>query len=121
MIINTIAGFIYGILYLFIPETYAELIDSPSFSLQFWRLWGATYIALGIMGIIGLIRNEWTTLKIIIEFVIIWLIFMNIINIIYLTDPVHSPTSFTSELTDVIIISILIVVDIYAYLRENKQ
>jgi len=58
LLIDVIAGVIYGILYLFIPEIYADLIDSPSFSLQFWRLWGVTCLLLGIFGIIGLIRNE---------------------------------------------------------------
>lgn len=123
LILNIIAGFIYGILYLFIPEIYAVMIDSPSFSLQFWRLWGVTCIILGIMGIIGLWRNDWIQMKMVFEFTILWLLGMNIVNIIYLFDPsfTHSPTSFTSELTDVIIIFVLIVLDIYVYLRENKQ
>ena len=122
LLINIIAAVVYGILYLFIPELYAVLIESPSFSLQFWRLWGVTCLLLGVFGIIGYIRNEWTTLKMLIEFVICWLIGMDIINIIYLVDPAftHSATSFTSELTDVIIILILAVLDIYAYLKQNK-
>jgi len=123
LLINIIAALIYGILYLFIPEIYADLIESPSFSLQFWRLWGVTCLLLGVFGIIGFIRNEWTTLKILIEFVILWLIGMDIVNIIYLVDPAftHSATSFASELTDVIIIILLAVVNIYAYLKENKR
>ncbi len=121
LIINIIAAFIYGILYLFIPEIYAVMIESPSFSLQFWRLWGVTCFILGIMGIIGLLRNDWTQIKILIEFSILWLLGMNILNIIFLFDPSHTTTSFTSEVTDVIIIFVLIVLDIYVYLRENKQ
>ena len=122
LLINIVAAVVYGVLYLFIPELYAVLIESPSFSLQFWRLWGFTCFLLGVFGIIGYIRNEWTTLKMLIEFVICWLIGMDVINIIYLIDPAftHSATSFTSELTDIIIIIILAVVDIYAYLKENK-
>ena len=123
LLIDIIAALIYGILYLFIPELYAALIESPSFSLQFWRLWGVTCLLLGVFGIIGYIRNEWTTLKILIEFVICWLIGMDIINIIYLVDPTftHTTTSFTSELTDIIIIIILAFINIYAYLKENKR
>jgi hypothetical protein len=121
LIINIIAAFIYGILYLFIPEIYAIMIESPSFSLQFWRLWGVTCFILGIMGIVGLLRNDWMQLRILFEFSILWLIGMNILNIIYLFDPSHTAMSLTSEVTDVIIIFVLIVLDIYAYLRENKQ
>lgn len=121
LIINIIAGLIYGILYLFIPEIYAAMIESPSFSLQFWRLWGVTCLIMGIMGIIGLMRNDWIQIKILFEFTILWLLGMNILNLIYLFDPSHTPTSFTSEVTDVIIIFVLIAVDIYAYLKENKE
>ena len=121
LIIDIIAAFIYGILYLFIPEIYAELIDPPSLSLHFWRLWGVNCVSLGVFGIIGLVRNEWTTFKIMIEFVIFWLIIQNILNIISLTDPARSPTNLESQLTDVIIILFLIVLNIYAYLREKKQ
>ena len=123
LLIDVIAGVIYGILYLFIPEIYADLIDSPSFSLQFWRLWGVTCLLLGIFGIIGLIRNEWTTLKMLIEFVIVWLIGMNIVNIIYIVDPAstHTAASLSSEIVDLIIIFILAALNIYAYLKENKR
>ena len=123
LIINIIAAFIYGILYLFIPEIYAAMIESPSFSLQFWRLWGVTCLILGIMGIIGLLRNDWIQFKILFEFTILWLLGMNILNIIYLIDPsfIHSPTSFISEMMDVIIIFVLIALDIYIYMRENKE
>jgi hypothetical protein len=121
LVINIIAGLIYGILYLFIPNIYATMIESPSFSLQFWRLWGMSCLLLGVMGIIAFFRNDWTMFKMLFEFVILWLIGMNILNIIYLFDPSHNPTSFTSEITDVIIIFVLIILDIYAYLRENKQ
>ena len=121
LILNIIAALIYGILFLFIPEIYAAMIESPSFSLQFWRLWGLTCFILGIMGIIGFLRNDWIQLKILLEFTILWLLGMNVLNLIYLFDPGHTPTSFTSEVIDVIIIFILIALDIYSYLRENKE
>ncbi|MFW9938081.1 MAG: hypothetical protein ACFFD5_10560 [Candidatus Thorarchaeota archaeon] len=123
LLINVIAALFYGIVYLFIPEIFAVLIDSPAFSLQFWRLWGITCVSLAVFGVIGFIRNEWTTLKMLIEFVILWLILMEIVNIIYLVDPAytHSLTSFSNELIDIIVIAFLIVLNIYAYLKENKR
>lgn len=121
LIINMIAAFIYGILYLFIPEIFAGLVDAPAFDLHFWRLWGGTCVSLGIFGIIGYIRNEWSTFKVIIEFVILWLIITVIINFVGFADITRSPTNLISQWTDIIIILILIIIDIYAYLRENKQ
>ena len=121
LMINILAALIYGVLYLFIPEIYAVMIESPAFSLQFWRLWGVTCFLLGIIGIIGLLRNDWIQIKIILEFTILWLLGMNILNLIYLFEPSHTPTSFTSEVIDVIIIFVLIALDIYTYLREKKQ
>jgi hypothetical protein len=121
LIINIIAAFLYGILYLIIPEPYADMIDSPVLSIHFWRLWGATCMTLGVFGIIGLLRNEWTTYKVIMELVIFWLIFIEVLDFVFLFDPIHTTTSFSSQLIDVIVILILIVLDVYAYLRENKQ
>jgi hypothetical protein len=121
LIINILAALIYGILYLFIPEIYASLIEFPDFSLHFWRLWGITCFIMGIMGIVAFIRNNWTMLKMLYEFVILWLIGMNILNIINLFDPAHTLTSFTSQLTDVIVIFLLIALSVFAYWREDKQ
>jgi len=121
LIINILAAFVYGILFLFIPEIYAGLVDAPAFDLQFWQLWGVTCTTLGVMGIIGFIRNEWTTLKIIIEFVIIWLILAEIIDLISIVNPARSATNLASQWTDIIIILFLIILNIYAYLRENKE
>ena len=121
LIIDILAALIYGLLYLFIPEIYAGLVDPPAFDLHFWRLWGATCFTLGVVGIIGFIRNEWTTLKGIIEFVIFWLILTDIINFISLATVTRSPTNLASQWTDVIIIIILIALNIYGYLSENKE
>jgi len=73
------------------------------------------------MGIIGFLRDDWIQIKILFEFTILWLLGMNILNLIYLFDPTHTTTSFISEVTDVIIIFVLIALDIYTYLQENKQ
>ncbi|MHA1669035.1 MAG: hypothetical protein ACTSV5_00500 [Promethearchaeota archaeon] len=119
--INLIAAFIYGILYLFIPDLYASLIDTPAYDPHFWRLWGGTCLSLGIIGILGLVRNDWAQFKVIIELVILWLLISNILNLasfVYLT---RSPTNAISELLDVIVIFFIIVLDTYALLQENKR
>ncbi|MHA1105206.1 MAG: hypothetical protein ACTSPN_05735 [Promethearchaeota archaeon] len=121
LFINIIAGFIYGILYLFVPDLYAGLIDSPAYDPHFWRLWGGTCLSLGIIGILGFVRNDWSQFKIIMEFVILWLLIANILNLasfVYLT---RSPTNMVSEVIDIIVIFFIIGLDIYAILQENKR
>lgn len=119
LVIDIIAAFVYGTIYLFIPDIYRVLVDAPAFDIHFWRLWGGTCISLGIFGVIGIIRNDWDYLKIIIEFVIVWLIITVIINFISL--PGRSLTNLASEWTDIIVIIVLIVLNIYAYFKENKK
>ena len=63
VIIDIIVAFIYGFLYLLIPEYYAELSDSPTFDIHMWRIVGGTIIVLGIGAIIGLKRSEWESFK----------------------------------------------------------
>jgi len=120
LIINLIAALFYGIMYLFLTNLWATLIDPSDFDLHLWRLFGGTCISLGIFGVVGLIRNEWTHLKILFETTILWLIVVDILNIISLIQIPRSPTNLVSQVTDVIVIFILIILDIIAYFKENK-
>jgi len=60
LIVSIIAALIYGILYLFVPDFYAGLNDPPAYDPHFWRLWGSICISLGIIGILGFVRNDWS-------------------------------------------------------------
>ncbi|MHA1196329.1 MAG: hypothetical protein ACTSRH_02690 [Promethearchaeota archaeon] len=119
--INIFAAFIYGILYLFIPEFYSSLVDAPNYNPLFFRLWGATCTSLGIVGILAFLRNNWEQFKILFEFVILWLIIQDIVNLTSFSYLARSPTNIASQWTDIIIIILLIIIDIYAYLKENKN
>ncbi len=120
LIINTIIAFIYGFFYLVIPEILADLNDAPNYDPHFWRLWGGLLIVLGIFGVLMIKRAEWESIKILWEFVIIWLIMTNIINLATLFIITRSAVNFGSELFDIILIFALIVVGIYFYLQEGK-
>jgi hypothetical protein len=118
LIIDIIAAFFWGIIYLLATEDLAGVITPSTF--YYWRLWGVSCTTLGVFGIIGFIRNEWTTIKAILEFVSIWVILANVISFISLADTTSASTTLSSLWTDWTII-VLIVLNIYAYLRENKQ
>ena len=121
LIINIIAALIYGIFYLFIPEIYAGLVEASDFNDQFYRLWGGTCISLGIFGILGFFRNDWGQFKMLFELVILWLIITEIINLASFAYIVRTPANLVSEWIDVIVIILIIVMDIYAYMKENKK
>ena len=120
LIINTIIAFIYGFLYLVIPEILADLNDAPHFDPHFWRLWGGLCMVLGIFGLLMIKRAEWEGMKILWEFVIIWLIMMVIVNFMTMFTIRRSAVNFASELFDIIVIIALIVVDTYFYLQEGQ-
>ena len=120
LIIDTICAFIYGFLYLVIPEILAALNDPTYYDPHFWRLWGGLCIVFGIFGILMIKRAEWEGMKILWEFVIIWLIMMILVNIMTMFMIRRSAVNFASELFDIILISVLIVVNTYLYLQEGQ-
>ena len=120
LIIHVIIAGIYGFLYLVIPEIFSKLVDAPSFDPQVWRLWGGTLIVLAIFGVLMIKRAEWENMKIFWEFIIIWLIMIFIIDLVTLFAISRSATNISSQLVDIILVGILIVVDIYFYMQEGQ-
>ncbi|MFX0186568.1 MAG: hypothetical protein ACFE8A_02410 [Candidatus Hodarchaeota archaeon] len=120
IIINVIAAFIYGFMYLVIPEIIATLNDSPHFDPHMWRIFGGTAIALGIFAVIMIMRAEWESSKIFWEFAIVWLIIVLIINLIMTISVPRSAVNLASQWFDNVVVIVLIIVDIYFYLQEGK-
>ena len=120
LLANTIVAFIYGFMYLVIPDILSTLIEPTNYDPHFWQLWGGTCISLGILGLIGLKRGDWEKIKILIEFMILWLILALIVNFISLIITTHSAAALASQWLDNIVIIVIIVVDSYFYLREQK-
>jgi len=120
LIIHVIIAIIYGFLYLVIPEIFSKLIDAPAFDPHVWRLWGGMLIVLAIFGVLMIKRAEWENIKLFWEFVIIWLIMVLIIDLVTLFAISRSATNISSQLVDIILVGVLIVVDIYFYMQEGQ-
>ena len=118
--IHIIIAIIYGFLYLVIPEIFSKLIDAPYFDPHVWRLWGGTLLILVIFGVLMIKRAEWENMKIFWEFIIIWLIMIFIIDLVTLFAISRSATNISSQLVDIILVGVLIVVDIYFYMQEGQ-
>ncbi len=121
LIINVIVGLIYGILHVFFPEGVHALDDAPFFDPHFWRLFGGALIAIGIAILLGIFNGEWERIKILVQFVIIYLIIIALVNF---TSSIYVTRSVTNELFhlfDNIVTILLLLLDILFYLREEKK
>ncbi len=121
LIINMIVAFVYGIMYVFLPEAVYSLNDAPYFDPHFWRLFGGALFATGFPVLLGLIKKEWDYIKLIFLFSIILLIILALVNItsnIYVT---RSATNLVFHWLDTIVMIVLIVFNTFFYLREEKK
>ncbi|NVM03259.1 MAG: hypothetical protein HWN67_13040 [Candidatus Helarchaeota archaeon] len=120
LIVDVITAFIYGFLFMIIPEVVYVLRNYPHFAPQFWRLWGGTCFAMGIFCLIAVKRAEWENIKIFLEFGILWLIFAIVVNMLAFTIVIYSATALLNQWVDNILIIVLIIANSYFYIRENK-
>ncbi len=121
IIVNVIVAFIYGFLELIIPEIYYQLTDAPAFDVQALRVCGGALVVLGIFGIIAIIRADWEKVKITFELAIAYEILLLILDIVAYITITGSATWITGQIIATIIKIILIVINIYFYLREEKR
>ncbi len=120
LIINAIAAFFYGFMFLVIPDIYHELSDEPYPNVNLLRLWGGTITLLGIFALIAVKRGEWENGKIMIELAIAWLLVITIINLASFAYVKRSPTNIASSWSDVIVTFVFFLIDLYFYRREQK-
>jgi len=121
LIINMIVAFVYGIMYLFLPEAVYSLNDAPYFDPHFWRLFGGVLIAMGIPILLGIIKGDWDYIKLFYLYAIISLSIMALVNLtsnIYVT---RSATNLVFHWLDTIVMIVLIVFNAFFYLREEKK
>jgi len=119
--VDAIAGFIYGVFYMIIPELTSLIRESTNFDPQFWRLWGGTCFAFGIFCILAIRRAEWENIKILVELGILWLILALIVNFIIIFTVPLSITAYASQWFDNVVIILLIVANTYLYLKESSS
>ncbi len=121
LIINLIVAFVYGIMYVFLPEAVYTLNDAPYFDPHFWRLFGGALIAIGFAALLGIINGDWDYIKLYFQFTVIFTIITalgNIISNIYVT---RSATNLIFHWLDTSVMIVLIVFNIFFYLREEKK
>lgn len=121
LIINAIVAFIYGCIFLLIPDLYESLTDSPYHNPALLRLWGGTIIILGLFALIAFVRKEWENVKIVFELAIVWLILVEILGLVSFTYVPYTAASLANEIMDMVVVGILLVIDVYFYLREEKS
>lgn len=113
--VNAIVAFIFTILFLIIPEIYADFMSSSFYCPITWRQLGGSILVLGVFSIVGLLRKEWEQVRIVWELGILWLIVLLCVDfwgIIVITG------SFDYV---VIIMLILVALNIFFYFRERKR
>lgn len=118
--INAIVALIYGFMYMIIPDVTNRLTDGPYYNPHFYQLFGATCFALAIIALLAVKRGEWEYVKTILELGIIWLILVLIVNLWSFAYMPYSATAIANQAFDITVVIIIIIVDIWIYLRESK-
>ena len=121
VLMNVFAAFIYGILYVFLPDVVYTGNDAPDFDPHFWRLFGGSLLAIGIVGLYGFLRVDWDKIKLFMLFGIVILITILLINLTSNTYVIRSSTNIIFHWIDNIVIIILLVINSFFYMRENKK
>lgn len=73
-LVHFIVGLVLGVIFLFIPETYCNLIDVAMTDYGVLRLVGAASLALGGSSFIAYRSKDWEKAKLIVQIDLIWLI-----------------------------------------------
>ncbi|MFX0060448.1 MAG: hypothetical protein ACFE8J_19290 [Candidatus Heimdallarchaeota archaeon] len=121
LIVDIIVALIYGILYVFLPDFVYSTNDAPYYDPHFWRLFGGVILGIGIVVVYALIKKDWDDIKFFVFYVIIFLIITGIINISSALYVTRSATNILFHWLDNIVIIVLIVINAFFYVREEKK
>jgi len=121
ILVNAAAAVIYGILQTFITEAYLTMVDQPTPDVHFTRVGGGTLLVLAIFGIYTVLKKDWEDFKLLFEFVIVYEIMLFILDIVYFATFTISAINFANTLIATILTAALIAVNIFFYLREQKE
>ncbi|MFW9899292.1 MAG: hypothetical protein ACFFDO_08555 [Candidatus Thorarchaeota archaeon] len=119
-LINSILGLIFTIIYLIILEIYWVMVDWPYFDPIFGRILGITLLTLTIMSVMAYRETDWENVKIFVEFSIIWLISLAIVNIWSVFVTQFSPTALASVAFDTTLLIVLAIGNIYFFIQHQK-
>jgi hypothetical protein len=73
-LIHFILGIIIGVIFLFIPEIYCDIVGFTVTDKGPFRLIGAASLALGGSSFLGYRSSDWEKVKILVQMELIWLI-----------------------------------------------
>ncbi len=121
LIVHIIVAFIYGIMYLFLPETVYSVNEAPFFDPHFWRLFGGILFAIGIAGIVGLKMGDWEKIKLLMLYAITFLIILILVNLTSNTYIIRTATNLVFHWLDTTVMIVLLIFDIFFYIREEKK
>lgn len=121
VLVNVIAAFIYGILYVFLPDVVYSGNDAPYFDPHFWRLFGGVLLAIGIVGLFGFLRLDWDKIKVFMLYGIVVLLIILLVNLTSNMYVIRSAANLIFHWIDNIVILILLIINTFFYMRENKK
>lgn len=121
LLVDMLVGFIYGILYVFLPDFIYSTNDAPYYDPHFWRLFGGVILGIGIMVLYALKLNDWDQIKFFVLNTIVFLIITVIINLASAAFITRSATNLIFHWVDNIVMIVLIVFNGYFYMKEDKK
>ena len=121
LLVNIIVAFVYGALYVFLPDVVYSGNDAPYFDPHFWRLFGGALLAVGVVGIFGFLSADWEKIKLFMLYGIVILILILLVNLTSNIYVIRSATNLIFHWIDNVVIIILLIVDTFFYMRENKK
>jgi hypothetical protein len=116
LIINIIAGIIYAIQYLVLPDIVSA--GTPYYNPYLIRVYGGTMVVLIIGILIGLKRGELETLKPVWEVAILWFILVLILLIGSFIYMPWTPADLVRAWVGMIVIIVLIILNVYVYYKQ---
>ena len=121
LIIDIIATLIFMFLYLIIPDIYANMVDPLVFDPYYWRAFGGTLLALGVIMLIVLIRGEMEQIKLVLELGILWCSIILALNIWELIVLPLSPTYTATTWFDSGLLVVIILLNAFVYYNEYMK
>lgn len=119
-LISCVLGCIFTIIYLIVLEPYWAMVDWPYFDPIFGRILGITLLSITIISALAYRETDWENVKLFVEFSIIWLVSLAIVNIWSVFVTPFSPTALGSVAFDTTLLIILAIGNIYFFIQHQK-
>ena len=123
ILIGVITDFTFSIFYIFLPDIYYTFIPSPWYDLAAARIVGLIFFTFGCCGTLAIKRAEWEQLRLYVEFGIVFLTLLMILNIALALDPSLAPyqTLIFSYWIIAAMSAGFVFSNLYFYLKEQKK